>query len=102
MESDCKTLVEHIWRANIPNLLFTKKKKYSQLTDRKEFGQIIHACKDILSNSMHKTKIKVMVVKRQVNEVAHTLARVASVNDISQVYSTLPSCISHLVFNEMK
>lgn len=64
-----------------------------------EFGDLIKQCKNLLDV---KQGITIQFVKRQANMVAHTLARRAAINVWAQSFSTLPSCIALIVFNEMR
>lgn len=70
----------------------------SDAEDTTEFGSLITACRTILLN---KPGFKVGFIKRQANEVAHTLARAAPLNACTRVFSYLPNCISSLIINEM-
>jgi ribonuclease HI len=67
--------------------------------DDTEFGSImdnsIHFCNTYLPNS------HVEFIRRQANEVAHTLAKAATSNTSFQVFDDIPTCITDLIFNEM-
>ena len=67
--------------------------------DVPEFGSImdnsIHFCNTYLTNS------HVEFIRRQANEVAHTLAKAATFNTSFQVFDDIPTCITNLIFNEM-
>lgn len=62
-----------------------------------EFGNLILACMDILCFNQN---FKVEFVRRQANENAHTLARVAPTNACTHVFS--PLLISSLKINFLK
>lgn len=42
------------------------------------------------------------VIERQANETAHSLAKTALTYACTRTFSILPTCISHIIFNEMK
>jgi hypothetical protein len=67
--------------------------------DVTEVGSImdssIHFCNTYLTNS------HVEFIRRQANEVAHTLAKAATFSTSFQVFDDIPTCITDLIFNEM-
>jgi len=67
--------------------------------DVSEFGLIISACRSLFD--LHFTNSKVDFNRRQANEVAHTLAGVATLLASPTTYSYVPRCIEHLIINEM-
>lgn len=67
--------------------------------DVSEFGIIISACRSLFD--LHFTNSKVEFNRRQANEVAHTLAGVATLLASPTTYSYVPRCIEHLIINEM-
>jgi ribonuclease HI len=66
--------------------------------DVTEFGSImdssIQLCRSFLTNS------HVEFTRRQVNEVAHTLAKAATSSSSIRIFDEIPTCIE-LIFNEM-
>jgi len=64
-----------------------------------EFGLIISACRRLFSSQF--TNSKVEFTRRQANEVAHVLARAATLLASPTTYSIVPRCIEHLIINEM-
>lgn len=62
-----------------------------------EFGDLIKQCKNLLDV---KQGITIQFVNRQANMVAHT--RRAAINVWAQSFSTLPSYIALIVFNEIR
>jgi len=64
--------------------------------DVNEFSSIsIHFCRMYLTNS------HVEFIKRQANEVTHTLAKAATSNTSFHVFDDIPTYITNLIFNEM-
>lgn len=83
-ESDCKYMVDQL---------------HSDEQDLTEFESILEHCRDILRVKPH---YRVGFVKRQANNiVAHTLAGVAPFTACTCIFSTLPICITDIIFNEM-
>jgi ribonuclease HI len=68
-------------------------------SDVTEFGDVLNECirrfKSYFENS------HVEFNRRQANEVAHALARVAPSIARSHIFIDVPTCISHLIMNEM-
>lgn len=83
LEFDCKLLVDHL---------------HSSIEDHTEFGDLVMQCKYLLS---FKPLFKVHFIKRQANEVAHKLARMAATTACTRVFSLVPDCIASLIINEM-
>ncbi|CAJ2663088.1 unnamed protein product [Trifolium pratense] len=81
---DSKTVVDYFHKGG-PNIT--------------EFGDVLNECirrfKSYFENS------RVEFNRRQANEVAHALARVAPSIARSHVFIDVPTCISHLIMNEM-
>ncbi|CAJ2637916.1 unnamed protein product [Trifolium pratense] len=67
--------------------------------DITEFGDIIGECKRYFS--LFFTNSLVEFNRRQANEVAHALARVATSLASSNIFTDVPTCISQLIMNEM-
>jgi len=67
--------------------------------DVTEFSSImdssIQFCSTYLTNS------HVEFIRRQTNEVAHTLAKAATSSTSFHVFHDIPTCITDLIFNEM-
>lgn len=68
--------------------------------DVSEFGFIISACRSLFN--LHFTNSKVEFNRRQANEVAHTLAGVATLLASSTTYSYVPRCIEHLILKKKR
>jgi ribonuclease HI len=67
--------------------------------DVTETGHILSACRHLFQ--AHFTNSKVEFNRRQANEVAHTLAGVATLSASPKVYYHIPRCIEHIIINEM-
>ena len=67
--------------------------------DVTEFGSImdnsIQFCRNNLTNS------HVEFIRRQANEVAHSLAKAAIFSTSFHVFDEIPTCITDFIFNEM-
>lgn len=83
LETDCKPLVDRLSSSTI---------------NHTELGDLIFNCKHLLRLN---PTFKFQFVKRQTNEAAHKLSRVAATTTCSQVFSFLPDCISSNIINEM-
>lgn len=70
----------------------------SNLGDSSELGCIIHTCRQLFD--CHFQNSHVEFNRRQANEVAHELARVAPSHASSHVYDDVPSYIRDLIVNE--
>jgi ribonuclease HI len=71
----------------------------SSRPDATEFGDIIKNCKSCHSNFYNDSSVE--FIRRQANEVAHNLAKVALFSASSQVLVDIPHCIEHILLNEM-
>ncbi|WJX95855.1 hypothetical protein P8452_77124 [Trifolium repens] len=71
----------------------------SSRPDATEFGDIIKNCKSCLSHFYNDSSVE--FIRRQANEVAHNLAKVALFSASSQVLVDIPHCIEHILLNEM-
>jgi ribonuclease HI len=67
--------------------------------DVTEFGSIMDSSRHFCNT--HITNSHVEFIRRQANEVAHTLARVASSSTGFQIFDDIPTCIADLILNEM-
>ncbi|AES68631.2 hypothetical protein MTR_3g010950 [Medicago truncatula] len=67
--------------------------------DATEFGSIMD--NNIYFSNTYLTNSHVEFIRRQTNEVAHTLARAATSSTSFQVFDDTPACITDLIFNEM-
>ncbi|XP_024630838.1 uncharacterized protein [Medicago truncatula] len=67
--------------------------------DATEFGSIMDS--SIYFSNTYLTNSHVEFIMRQANEVAHTLARVATSNTSLHVFDDIPACITDLIFNKM-
>lgn len=70
----------------------------SSIIDHTELGDLILACKNLLSLNPH---FKVQFARRQANRAAHTLARVAATSACSHIFSFIPDCIASVIINEI-
>jgi len=67
--------------------------------DVTEFGSIMDSSIQFCRN--HLTNSHVEFIRRQANEVAHTLAKAAIFSTSFRVFDDIPTCITDLIFNEM-
>jgi hypothetical protein len=65
-----------------------------------EFGCIISACKQLLVDRFHNSYVEFN--RRHANRVAHKLAQAALSNPSPHIIDDLPSCIWHILANEMQ
>jgi len=72
----------------------------SSLDDSSEFGCIITACKQLLVDRFQNSHVEFS--RRQENKVAHELAQAALSNPSPQVIDDVPTCIWHILVNEMQ
>jgi ribonuclease HI len=72
---------------------------HSLAQDYSEFGVIIDHCKIIFSNYYSNSSVE--FVRRQANEVAHNLAKAATLSASFQILVEVPNCIEHILINEM-
>jgi ribonuclease HI len=83
IELDCKQVVDGI---------------SNNIGTNSEFGAILRSCKVSLSFFPN---FKISYVRRQANNVAHSLARASLSYDSSHCHDHMPSCIEYIVMNEM-
>jgi len=67
----------------------------SDVDENSEFGGIISACRRLLLNNFHNSRVEFN--KRQVNEVAHELAQTTPLNPSSLIIDDALSCICHIL-----
>jgi hypothetical protein len=67
--------------------------------DATEFDDIITHCKSLFSQFYNNSRVE--FVKRQANEVAHSLAKAATYLTNPQIFVDIPHCIEHILINEM-
>ncbi|WJX93691.1 hypothetical protein P8452_75185 [Trifolium repens] len=72
---------------------------HSLAHDYSEFGVLIDHCKSIFSNYYSNSSVE--FVRRQANEVAHNLAKAATLSASFQILVDVPNCIEHILINEM-
>jgi hypothetical protein len=72
---------------------------FSSRPGHTEFGDFVKNCKSCFSNFYN--DLSVEFIRRQVNEVAHSLAEVALFSYGSQVLVDIPYCIEHVFLNKM-
>jgi ribonuclease HI len=83
-ETDSKTVVDSI---------------YGNKQGVSDFNAIINECRDLLSSDLATSDVR--FIRRQANEVAHSLARVAPCHASFCIFIRIPSLISTLFLNEM-
>jgi hypothetical protein len=67
--------------------------------DITEFGQLMSATRRLFTSSF--TNSRVEFKRRQANEVAHVLARVAPFSTSPTIYIDVPHCIEQFIANDM-
>jgi len=72
---------------------------HSRHTDTTEFESIITACREMFSTSFPNSRLA--FIRRQANSAAHALARKAIYLASPTTYYVIPSCIEHIIINEM-
>jgi hypothetical protein len=72
---------------------------HHQRPDVTEFGQVMSTTRSFFTSSF--TNSRVEFNRRQANEVAHALARVAPFSASPTIYIDVPHCIEHIIINEM-
>jgi ribonuclease HI len=72
---------------------------HKQLPDVTEFGHVLSTARRIFTSSF--TNSRVEFNRRQANEVAHALARVAPFSASPTIYIDVPHCIEQIIINEM-
>jgi ribonuclease HI len=82
-ESDCRFVVEAVNTTQVP---------------QNEVGDIISSCQELLSFHNH---FSVKYVRRQANEVAHSIARASLSYPRPHIFNDVPSYLYPLIMNEM-
>ncbi|XP_058733805.1 uncharacterized protein LOC131605473 [Vicia villosa] len=72
---------------------------YSVKPNDSDFGAIIDDCKRLITLFFRNSHVK--FVRRQVNEVAHALARVTPFLASFHNFTDIPTCIQNIIINEM-
>jgi hypothetical protein len=72
---------------------------HSDTANVSELGAIINDCRRILATDFVNSHVK--FIRRQANEVAHSLARVAPLLASFHIFSDIPTCIQTIIINEM-
>jgi ribonuclease HI len=72
---------------------------HKQRPDVTEFGHVMSTARSLFSASF--TNSRVEFNRRQANEVAHVLARVAHFSASPTIYIDVPHCIEQIIINEM-
>jgi ribonuclease HI len=72
---------------------------HRQRLDITEFGQLMSATRGLFTSSF--TNSRVEFNRRQANEVAHVLARVAPFSASPTIYIDVPHCIEQFIINDM-
>jgi ribonuclease HI len=72
---------------------------HHQRPDITEFGQLMSVIRRLFASSF--TNSRVEFNRRQANEVAHVLARVAPFSASPTIYIDVPHCIERYIVNEM-
>jgi hypothetical protein len=72
---------------------------FSSKSDSTEFGDIIKNCRSLFTDLY--TNSSVEFIRRQANEVAHTLGRAATSLPSLHILVDIPHCIEHILINEM-
>jgi ribonuclease HI len=67
--------------------------------DESVLGDIIKDCKNVFYSYF--TNSHVEFIRRQANEVAHNLAKVAPCLASFHIFTDIPTCIQNLIINEM-
>jgi hypothetical protein len=72
---------------------------YSDIVHVSELGAIINDCRCILTTDFVNFHVK--FIRRQVNEVVHSLARITSLLASVHIFNDIPTCIQTIIINEM-
>jgi ribonuclease HI len=83
-EMDCKRVVDGL---------------HSNRTNTSDLGAILSDCRLILATSLNS---HVKFIRRQANEVAHILARVATSLASFHNFIDIPTCMYNIIINEMR
>jgi len=78
---------------------FTKDAFTARRDDISEFWHIVEASRSMFHSKFSNSRVE--FVRRQVNVVAHTLAREATLLASDVVYYDIPNCIESSIINEM-
>jgi hypothetical protein len=84
-EMDCKGVVDNL---------------HSSGTYNSDLGDILRDCRIILATNLVTSHVR--FIRRQANEVAHRLARVATSLASFHNFIDIPTCIFDVIFNEMR
>jgi len=71
---------------------------FDRTNNQSEFGNIIHMCRSLLQQF---SNFKISFVRRQVNYVAHGLARESKLYARHHIFDSIPSCINSILLNEI-
>jgi ribonuclease HI len=72
---------------------------HHQRPDVTEFGHVMSAARSLFTSSFPNSRVEFN--RRQANEVAHALARVALFSASPTIFTDVPHCIEHIIINEM-
>ncbi|KAK2355667.1 hypothetical protein QL285_093058 [Trifolium repens] len=72
---------------------------HRQRPDITEFGQLMSVTRGLFTSSFRNSRVEFN--RRQANEVAHVLARVAPFSASPTIYIDVPHCIEHYIANDM-
>jgi hypothetical protein len=94
-------LAKIMWSSPICNVDSKKVVDYfhKDQNDATEFGDMLKECKRMFN--LYFENFHVEYDMRQTNEAAHTLARVAISMASSNIFIDVPTCINHIIMNEM-
>ncbi|XP_039683319.1 uncharacterized protein [Medicago truncatula] len=96
--------LEWLWDMQLDNIDFEVDSRTTQLAfyarkdDVSEFGNVITACRGILSTKF--TNSRVEFIQRQADEVAHVFVGEATLVVSPTIYYHVPLCIDNLIFND--
>ncbi|GAU31707.1 hypothetical protein TSUD_215080 [Trifolium subterraneum] len=85
VEVDCKRVVDGL---------------NSKRNINSDFGAILSDCRSLLATNLVNSNVK--FIRRQANEVAHSLAWVATSSASFQNFIDIPTCIYDIIINEMR
>jgi len=91
---------------HINNVVFESDSKrvvdsfHSNRKDEYDFGAIIRECRNSFSSFF--TNSQVEFIRRQANEVTHSLARAAPLLPSFHLFTEMPHCIDSIIVNEMR
>jgi ribonuclease HI len=74
-------------------------KFHSSREDMSELRDVIRDCQRL--HNVFFTNSRVEFIRRQVNEVAHVLARVTTSLASFHIFIEIPTCIHHIIINDM-